>query len=110
MHQKHLRFVLVAQEKLGGLRRQESSADEERHQLRHSLEQQEARAAQLEAARRGQEGDLMRARQLVHERDAELEASRGARGGLGRAQRGVCGRSWENVMCRSQRINRVKEE
>ena len=58
---------------MGGLRRQESSHDEERRQLRHSVEQLESRSAQLEATRRGQEGDLMRAKQLVLEREAEIE-------------------------------------
>ena len=37
------------------------------------MEQLESRSAQLEATRRGQEGDLMRAKQLVLEREAEIE-------------------------------------
>lgn len=62
------------QEKVASLRRHETLLDEERRTLRHSLETQETRAAQLEAARRGQEGDLQRCQQLARERDAQIEA------------------------------------
>ena len=89
--------MIRPQDKLGGLRRQESAAEEERRQLRHSLEQQETRAAQLEATRRGLEGDLMRARQLVHERDAEMEVRDGAAPG-----------GWSVVVGYLIRVNRGK--
>ena len=65
--------VFVAQDKLGALRRHESQQQEERRALRHSLEQQESRGAQLEATRRGLQGDLQRFQQLVRERDAQIE-------------------------------------
>ena len=70
-------MCVVRQDKLGSLRRHESQQQEERRSLRHSLEQQEARGAQLEATRRGLQGDLQRFQQLVRERDAQIEVSWG---------------------------------